>query len=421
MRAWLAIGLWAVTAPARAHDAPAQVTVQMHLRAEGGAMRVLIRVPLEAVRDVDFPAITGGYLDVESLAPRLPGLAKTWVADPVTLYENGTPTVRPSIQATQISLESDRSFATFDSAAARLRAPLPASSENLFWKQVYFDVDLAFPIHDAGANFSIRPAYADLGERVNTVFHYNGRTLLIPGDQERFPLEPGWWQAAWLFLRMGFVHILEGADHLLFLFCLVLPFRRVRPLIVVITAFTAAHSVTLIASALDMAPGALWFPPLVEFGIALSIAAMALANILGWGGRHSWELAFGFGLVHGFGFSFALKESLQFAGSHLAAALLAFNIGVELGQLAALAVLVPLLAALFRAGLPERAGGIVLSALVAHTAWHWMWERGERLRQYPFTAPEMTAANGALALRWVMAALLLYAAAAALRRWRMRE
>jgi hypothetical protein len=93
-------------------------------------------------------------------------------------------------------------------------------------------------------------------------------------------------------------------------------------------------------------------------------------------------IAFAFGLVHGFGFSFALQDTLQFAGSHLVTALFAFNIGVELGQLLVIALLVPLLSLLFRFVVPETIGIVIASALAAHTAWHWMIDRGATLGQY---------------------------------------
>src|SRR5439155_7145698 len=80
---------------------------------------------------------------------------------------------------------------------------------------------------------------------------------------------------------------------------------------------TVAHSVTLIASAYNLGPTALWFPPLIETLIAMSIVYMALENIVGSNVRRRWMITFGFGLVHGFGFSFALRETLQFAGSYL--------------------------------------------------------------------------------------------------------
>ena len=109
--------------------------------------------------------------------------------------------------------------------------------------------------------------------------------------------------------------------------------------------------------------------------IAASIVFMALENIVGRTLERRWLWAFGFGLVHGFGFSFQLRESLQFAGSHLYTSLLGFNIGVELGQLFALLFMVPALALLFGKVVAPRIGGIVVSALVAHTSWHWMTER----------------------------------------------
>jgi hypothetical protein len=233
------------------------------------------------------------------------------------------------------------------------------------------------------------------------------RAFEYPGDVGLVRLDPRWYQAAFRFVELGFRHILGGTDHLLFLVCLVIPFRRLRALVLVVTSFTLAHSITLIASAYDLAPGALWFPPLVETLIAMSIVYMALENIVSPVLGRRWLITFGFGLVHGFGFSFALRESLQFAGSHLLTSLLSFNVGVELGQLLVLAVLVPALDVLFRFVVAERMGTIILSALVAHTAWHWMIERGERLAQFSFTWPELTLAFFASAMRWAMLGLIV--------------
>ena len=105
-------------------------------------------------------------------------------------------------------------------------------------------------------------------------------------------------------------------------------------------------------------------------------------------------MAFGFGLVHGFGFSFALRETLQFAGSHLLTSLVSFNIGVELGQLLVLLAAGPALDLLFRYVVAERMGTIILSALVAHTGWHWMTERADRLRQFTLRWPEWNSCIG---------------------------
>ena len=175
----------------------------------------------------------------------------------------------------------------------------------------------------------------------------------------------------------------------------------------VVTAFTVAHSTTLIASAYDIAPSALWFPPLVETLIATSIVYMALENIVATSVRRRWVLTFAFGLVHGFGFSFALKQTLQFAGSHLVTSLFAFNLGVELGQILVVSLLIPALALLFRFVVGERVGVIILSAFVAHTAWHWMTARWALLRQVEW--PELTVVSALSGVRWLMLLVILTA------------
>jgi hypothetical protein len=118
-------------------------------------------------------------------------------------------------------------------------------------------------------------------------------------------------------------------------------------------------------------------------------------------------VTFAFGLVHGFGFSFALRQTLQFAGSHLLTSLVSFNLGVELGQLLVLAVSIPMLNLLFRYVVAERMGTIILSALVAHTAWHWMIERWTVLREFPFSLFTQNMAFWASALRTAMVLVAL--------------
>lgn len=228
------------------------------------------------------------------------------------------------------------------------------------------------------------------------------RAFEFLGDPGLVRLDPHWYQAALRFVGLGFLHILDGTDHLLFLLCLVIPFRRFRSLIPVVTAFTVAHSITLIASAYNLAPSTLWFPPLIESLIAISIVYMALENIVGGiSVRRRWMIAFGFGLVHGFGFSFVLRQTLQFAGSHLLTSLLSFNLGVEFGQLLVLGLLIPVLDLLFHFVVAERMGTIILSAIVAHTAWHWMLDRAAILRQFRFTWPSLTPTLLLILVRWL--------------------
>jgi hypothetical protein len=395
---------------AAAHDIPSDVTVVVFVKPAGERLRLLVRVPLKTIRDLNFPERAGGYLDVEKLAPLLADAARVWIGDFVEIEEGGTRLPKPRIAATQVSLESDRSFASFEAAFDHVTGPKLAGSSNVVWNQVLFDVLLEYPIQSDRSRFSIRPGLERLAARVVTVLRFlppggTVRAYEFRGDPGMVPLDPRWHQAALRFVRLGFFHILDGTDHLLFLLCLVIPLRRLPPLILVVTAFTVAHSFTLIASAYEVAPDALWFPPLIETLIAISIVYMALENIVGASAYRRWMIAFGFGLVHGFGFSFALRETLQFAGSHLVTSLLSFNVGVELGQLLVLILLTPALGALFRFVVSERMGTIILSALVAHTGWHWMLERGAVLAQ--FQRPTFDAAFLAGAMRWLLLSLIL--------------
>ncbi len=397
------------------HDIPKDATILAFAKPAGQRLHLLVRVPLKTMRDVDFPIQERGNLDLTKLAPLLPDAATIWIADLIEIHEGDTRLPKPRVVATQVSLESDRSFTSYEEALAHVNGPKLVNEANVFWSQVLLDVLLEYPIQSDRSGFSIHPRLERLASRVVTVLRFlppGGavRAYEFLGDPGLVHLDPRWHQAARRFVESGFLHILDGTDHLLFLFCLVIPFRSFRALVPVVTAFTVAHSITLIASAYGLAPDVLWFPPLIEALIAMSIVYMALENIVGGSTVHRrWMIAFGFGLVHGFGFSFALRETLQFAGSHLLTSLLSFNTGVELGQLLVLLLLIPMLDALFRFVVAERMGTIILSALVAHTGWHWMIERADRLRQFQFQSPSINAAVLAGAMRWLMLTLILAA------------
>jgi hypothetical protein len=418
-----------------AHDIPGDVTVQAFVKPEGQRLRLLVRVPLEALSDMAFPTYGPGYLDFERARERdeFTDAAMVWMGQEVRIFENGAPLSEPAIAAIRISLPSNRSFETWEDALAHVQGPLLPADTQIVWQQAMLDVLFDYDIQSDRSEFSIRPSFERMGLRVVTVLRFlppggAERAFELRGDPGVVVLDPRWHQAAFRFVAMGFEHILDGTDHLLFLACLVIPFRKFKPLAIIVTAFTVAHSVTLIASAYDLAPDALWFPPLVETLIALSIVYMAFENIVAAGSgdatriRRRWVVAFGFGLVHGFGFSFALRETLQFAGSHLLTSLLSFNIGVELGQLLVIALCVPALELLFRYGVNERMGTILISALVAHTSLHWMAERYETLSQYPLTWAAIASALLVGIIPWLI--LFMLAAATAwygFKYWRQAE
>ncbi len=231
------------------------------------------------------------------------------------------------------------------------------------------------------------------------VFNYFGYPGLVQ-------LDPSLMQSLARFLVMGFNHILDGIDHLLFLFCLIIPLRNIKQLIPVVTAFTVAHSITLISSAFGVIPQALWFPALIETMIALSIVYMAFENIVGVNLKNRWMMTYGFGLAHGFGFSFLLAETMQFAAGNLFTSLLAFNVGVELGQILVLIIAVPLLKVLFHYVENKKIVVILLSALIAHSAWHWLLDRWNVLQAYNFEWPLIDTTFFLTLTRWGMLLLI---------------
>ena len=431
-RLFAAVLVGALAWGASAHEIPNDVRINAFVRPEGKTLELLLRVPLAAMVEIEFPTRGPGYLMLSRADDALRHATKLYLTDNITVTEDGMPLPPPRVVQTRVSLPSDKSFASYEQARAHVTGPPLSDDLELYWNQQMLDVLLEYPIRSDHSEFAIRFKFDRLGRNVSTVLRFlppGGavRAFDFHGDPGLVPLDPSWHQAAWRFVVSGFWHILEGTDHLLFLACLVIPFRRLRPLIIIVTAFTVAHSIALFASALDFVPEGLWFPPLVETLIAVTIVYMALENIVyaalnkdpAGELTRRWMIAFAFGIVHGFGFSFALKESLQFAGDHLLTSLLAFNIGVEIGQIAVLLVLIPVVGVIFRHVVPERLGIIILSALVAHTAWHWMIERGSELAKFPL--PEIDAAFVASAMRGLMAALILagivWLANGVLRRW----
>jgi hydrogenase/urease accessory protein HupE len=196
-----------------------------------------------------------------------------------------------------------------------------------------------------------------------------GFTFAIPAA----PVATGFAQSG-AFLALGIEHILIGFDHLAFLLALLVGCLSWRRIVATITAFTVAHSLTLLGAA----TGLVTLPSLlVEASIAASIVAVAVANLLQRGGAaHRWPWAFGFGLVHGFGFAGVLADlGIASAQSPGLAPLLAFNLGVEIGQLAFALAIVPLLR--FAARRPR--GARVAPAVSLAVGLLGCWWLGERL------------------------------------------
>ncbi len=184
------------------------------------------------------------------------------------------------------------------------------------------------------------------------------------------PPEADPWQTAARFLMLGIQHIVTGYDHVLFVLALLLVSAQFLNLLKVVTAFTLAHAVTLSLA---------WFgfidlpSRLVEVVIAISIAYVAAENLIGLRLARRWMIAFGFGLVHGLGF-FGILREIALPGSGAVIPLVAFNLGVEAGQVAILAVFYPLQRLVFEKPWYDRAMR-ACSAVILLLAVVWIAQR----------------------------------------------
>lgn len=261
----------------------------------------------------------------------------------------------------------------------------PAAGTLRITYQLLFDVD---PEHRGLLRLSVE-------DRVSSHVFTPERTELFV--QLREPVAP---PSFIHFVREGVHHIAIGIDHLLFVVALLLPavlerrrgakendpagaarFRPVlRQVVQVITAFTLAHSLTLALASFDLVR----LPArLVEPVIAASVALAAVNNLVPCFRERSWLVAFGFGLIHGFGFASVLAD-LRLPAGALAGGLLGFNLGVELGQLTLVAALLPLAFLARHTWFYRRVALQFGSALIALLALGWVVERTTDTTWMPF-------------------------------------
>jgi hypothetical protein len=399
--ALLLILLALCTSLARAHEFKLDAVMNAFIKIEPKEAHLIIRAPLYVFKAAKFP-VKGIEVDVDASEPAIQRALAALQQD-ITLFEDGRPLV-PLRASGRLALPSDRSFESYEQALRHVAAPVEPGTAIVI-DQGFVDAHITYAIASPDAVFSVRTTAApELGDYLKLAIRYilpgsEGRAMVVTSRSGTVALNPTWLKAAAGFIGTGIVHIITGFDHLLFLICLIIPLRGARQIVTIITGFTLAHSFTLIGSAFNLAPEGAWFPPFVETVIALSIVYMALEDIIGVDFRRRLLLTMVFGLAHGFGFSYGLKEDLQFAGSHLMVSLFAFNIGVEIGQLLVLMVMLPAIALVTRYVLPGRVGTIILAALIAHTGWHWMLERWAALTQVKW--PTLDAANIATLLFWL--------------------
>src|SRR5947207_4101053 len=164
----IAVVFGGLVAPAAAHDIPNDVKVTAFLRPEGQRLELLMRVPMSALIEVDFPLRGPGYIDLPRVDDALRGAVKLYITDNITVFENGEPLPTPRVAHVRVSLPSDKSFTSYEQARANLFGPRVADDLELYWNQQLLDVLLEYPIKSETSQFAIHPRVDRYGIKVTT-------------------------------------------------------------------------------------------------------------------------------------------------------------------------------------------------------------------------------------------------------------
>ena len=170
-----------------AHDIPNDVKVQAFLKPAGTKLQLLVRVPLAAMNEVDFPKRGPGYLDLAHADAALHQAATLWIADNLEIYEGEVRLANPRIADVRVSLPSDKSFGAYDSALAHVTGPHLPDDMELYWNQQFLDVLFAYTIVSDRSAFSIHPRFSRLGLRVVTT------RILVVVRRSRSVIRPDEW------------------------------------------------------------------------------------------------------------------------------------------------------------------------------------------------------------------------------------
>ena len=396
---------------------PEVVNVKIFAHPQASTLELLVRLPLAAVKDIQFPTRSDGdTLDLVSLKTMLPGVAKYQIASLFSIEDHNRPLPPAKVTDTRISISADQSFDSYAGALAAFRAADLPADEKVFWQQVWFDMRFVYTLPEGEPRLTMTPQVADLGVRVVTSLTSldkdgNGRTLLFEGNPGLLYLQPRWTDAIRQFLGHGGRLVFSGANFLLLLFCLAMPFRRHGLFFPVLLAWGAGFILALNLAAAGLTPRAIWFDPLVATVSTLFVLLAALSNVVGRvTPRRRGLLALGAGIAFGFLGAARLGELQQFGAPHVFVSALAFGTGAVAAAAAAVGVLVPASTLLFSYARVEPIERAIVAALAADTAWGWLTVNWTQLRRVPielrFDATTLPWAMRALAAGVLLGGLL---------------
>jgi len=252
--------------------------------------------------------------------------------DRVNIYRNGTQPDFATLEDARQAFERKQTFAEFE--------------QDIYVGDTTVDALLRYTsqgaVYQYALSSSLDPGLPDQDETANLVLDYSPSGVQVFRARgllhEPVVVTRSLLDAVLTFIKEGVIHILEGLDHVLFVICLVLGAMHLRPLLWRVTGFTAGHSITLSLGFYGFVPSGTWFVPAVETGIALSIIYVAMVAVVPrlQQKKGEWTVVGVTGLIgllHGLGFSFVLQHILQVTSPNIWQSLVAFNIGVEVGQL----------------------------------------------------------------------------------------
>lgn len=305
----------------------------------------------------------------------------------VSMYKNGSEPDFATLDDARKSLQNEQSFDTFE--------------QDVYVGDTTVDVLLRYTTQGAVYKYAISsnldPGLPDQDETANLVLDYSPSGVKVFRARgllhEPVVVTRSVFDAVMTFIKEGVKHILEGLDHVLFVICLVLGAMHFGPLLWRVTGFTIGHSITLSIGFFGFVPTAAWFVPAVETGIALSIIYVAIVAVLpdfktasisvDQQKKNDWSVVGVTGLIgllHGLGFSFVLQNILQVTSPNIWQSLLAFNLGVEIGQV--LIVVAAWLVFYLIGILGARATKLnrfIVASICASTALYWVIERGNNI------------------------------------------
>jgi hypothetical protein len=389
------------------------VELQAFLKQDQGRLRLLIRVPLELLASFSLPKRPSGTLDLERMDAQLREVAAA-SGKQLELRADGA-TLAHRVKAARLSLPTDRSFTTYESALAHVEGPPLPPGTDVFSNQGFFDAELEYALPGGEPHLAVRVDVApELGARLKVELEarlaQGVRHYVLPGGSGWIALDPRWYEALWLFLTAGFFAGLT-LDRLLLFACLVAPLLRPRDALLLGAPFVVLQALALAAASLGALAGARLPQPVFQATVAAGILLLAIGNLAAPSVRVRLAASGLLGALAGFAIADALHAAWQFAGAHRSLAALSFDAGSAVAALAMVATAFVLLRWAADRLLGASLCVIGASALIGHVAWHWLGERGHTLGH------ELEHANRADALHLVLWLLVALAPAVAAAAW----